>query len=388
MAHARSFNTMNETDVRETIVRPLIERLGYRHGTDANIITEKTLRYEKAFLGRKNPKKDPPLVGRADYICEVVSFGRWVVEVKAPTESVSQDAVEQAHTYASHPEIAATFFLVTNGRTFQLYETSKLLEPALAWEYEDEDYNWLRLFNLLSPDAFRKRARLTLVDPGMPLGIGLASRLRIIGGTVTYEEHKGNHPFLQADSLNGMALPVVGGYVTRGDDRRIVGHLKMAKVSHVDVWTSRFCDFGAELVRLGSVKCFADLYSHFKFQLLFLAQLSPDDLSRIAEHLQQKTDLFIDRLGSCALAQAIFLVFQNSGCIHIYGKFVPEQSGHMPQCVFGKTWRPVAQPVADQVFVDDCLEAPDALLTNIRDVVKSSLEFAPPLLLRVLCHRL
>jgi hypothetical protein len=28
-----------------------------------------------------------------------------------------------------------------------------------------------------------------------------------------------------------MALPVVGGYVTRGDDRRIVGHLKMAKVA-------------------------------------------------------------------------------------------------------------------------------------------------------------
>ena len=231
MAHARNFDTMNETDVRETIVRPLIERLGYRHGTDANIITEKTLRYEKAFLGRKNPKKDPPLTGRADYICEVVSFGRWVVEVKAPAESISQDAVEQAHTYASHPEIAAIFFLVTNGRTFHLYETSKLSEPALAWDYEDEDDNWLRLFNLLSPDAFRKRARLTLVDPGMPLGIGLASRLRIIGGTVTYEEHKGSHPFLQADSLNGMALPVTGGYVTRGEDRRIVGHLKMAKVA-------------------------------------------------------------------------------------------------------------------------------------------------------------
>jgi len=75
-----SFDTMNQTDVREVIVRPLIERLGYRHGTDANIVTEKTLRYEKAFLGRKNPKKDPPLVGKADYICEVVSFGSWVIE--------------------------------------------------------------------------------------------------------------------------------------------------------------------------------------------------------------------------------------------------------------------------------------------------------------------
>jgi hypothetical protein len=113
MAHARSFDKMNETDVRETIVRPLIERLGYLHGTDANIITEKTLRYEKAFLGRKNPKKDPLLVGRVDYICEIVSFGRWMVEVKGPAEAISQDAVEQAHTYASHPELMNISKLVT-----------------------------------------------------------------------------------------------------------------------------------------------------------------------------------------------------------------------------------------------------------------------------------
>jgi hypothetical protein len=116
------FGTMNETDVREIIVRPLIERLGYRHGTDANIRTEQTLRYARSFLGRKNPKKDPPLVGRADYICDVISFGRWIVEVKSPGQDLTQDDVEQAHTYAAHPEIAATFFLVTNGRVFRLYE--------------------------------------------------------------------------------------------------------------------------------------------------------------------------------------------------------------------------------------------------------------------------
>ena len=89
MRQVLTFDTMNETDVREVIVRPLIERLGYRHATD--------------------PQKDPPLMGRADYICEVVSFGRWVVEVKSPAEALCQDVVEQAHTYASHPEIAASF---------------------------------------------------------------------------------------------------------------------------------------------------------------------------------------------------------------------------------------------------------------------------------------
>jgi hypothetical protein len=86
MGSTPDFSSMNETDVREIIVRPLIESLGYRHGTDADIRTEQTLTYGKAFLGRKNPNKDPDLVGRADYICEVISFGRWVVEVKSPAE--------------------------------------------------------------------------------------------------------------------------------------------------------------------------------------------------------------------------------------------------------------------------------------------------------------
>jgi hypothetical protein len=222
---------MNETDVREVIVRPLLERLGYRHGTDATILTEKTLRYDRSFLGRKKPKKDPPLTGRADYICEVISFGRWVIEVKSPSEELSQDTVEQAHTYAMHPEIAASFFLITNGRCFRLYETAKLERPALEWGFEDEGDNLLRLFNILSPAAFRKRAVMTLVDPGKPLAKGLASRLRIIGGEITYEEHTGSHPFLQVGTVNGLSLPVTGGYVARADDKRIVGHVQVAKVA-------------------------------------------------------------------------------------------------------------------------------------------------------------
>jgi hypothetical protein len=32
-----NFDIMNETDVREVVVRPLLERLGYRHGTAATI---------------------------------------------------------------------------------------------------------------------------------------------------------------------------------------------------------------------------------------------------------------------------------------------------------------------------------------------------------------
>jgi hypothetical protein len=223
------FASMNETDVRETIVRPLIESLGYRHGADAYIRTEQTLRYGKAFLGRKKPNRDPDLVGRADYICGVVSFGRWVVEVKPPAEALTQETVEQAHTYAAHPEIAASHFLLTNGREFRLYETSRLEFPAMEWNFQDTDDNSLRLYNLLSPAAFRARAKATMLDPGKPLGRGLGSRLGVIGGEILYEDYVADHPLFQESSIAGLRLPVVGGCVNRTEDRRILGHVKVSK---------------------------------------------------------------------------------------------------------------------------------------------------------------
>src|ERR1700733_2856768 len=196
MSQSPDFDAMNETDVRETIVRPLIESLGYGHDAETRIITEKKLRYDRSFLGHKKPKTDSPLAGKADYICEVTFFERWVVEVKPPSDKLAQDVVEQAHTYAMHPEIAARFFLITNGRKFRLYETAKLERPVLEGNFEDEEKgeSLLRLSNVLSPPAVKRRARLTLIDPGRPLGNGLASRLRIIGGQITNDDYNGDHP--------------------------------------------------------------------------------------------------------------------------------------------------------------------------------------------------
>ena len=178
MPNAPDFDLMNETDVREIIVRPLLERLGYRHGTQASIRTEVPLRYDKAFLGRKNPAKDPPLRGRSDYICDAIPYGRFVVEVKGPADALTTDAIEQAHTYAAHPEIAAAYFMVTNGRKFALYRTSVLSEPVLAWDYSETEQKLLALFNIVSPAALQKLAGLVKPDFGKPLGPGIPSRIQ------------------------------------------------------------------------------------------------------------------------------------------------------------------------------------------------------------------
>lgn len=226
-----NFERMNETDVREMLVRPLLNRLGYEHGTEANIRTEQTFRYAKAFLGRKNTKKDPPLTGRADYILEVTSVGRWVVEVKAPGEALSQDVVEQAHTYAAHPEVAALFFMVTNGRSFRLYRTSSLDAPLMAWEWEETDEVFLALVNLVGPDAIRRKTRLLQSDKGKPLAKGIASEVEIIGGFVRYEDHATNHPLLDVDLINGLELPVTSGRVRRAADGRLHASVNIAKVA-------------------------------------------------------------------------------------------------------------------------------------------------------------
>lgn len=111
------FERFNETDVREEIITPLLHRLGFKSGTENDIIREQSLRYPREFLGRKNPKKDPVLRGKADYILEAKGRVRWVIDAKAPDVLIDDDAIEQAWSYANHAEVRAVYFAVCNGRT-------------------------------------------------------------------------------------------------------------------------------------------------------------------------------------------------------------------------------------------------------------------------------
>lgn len=221
------FDSMNETDVREIIVRPLLHRLGYAHGTQANIRTEVPLRYDRAFLGRKKPTKDPPLAGRADYICDAVSYGRWVVEAKAPSQDLSQDDVEQAHTYCAHPEIAAAYFLLTNGREFRLYAIGRLSEPILAWNFDEIDERLMTLFNVVGYEAVKRLAKLVTPDPAKPLGPGLPSSVRIVGGQVRYGEHYSDHPLVNMNAMEGTVGGVTGIKVARAADGRLHATVRM-----------------------------------------------------------------------------------------------------------------------------------------------------------------
>lgn len=207
---------MNETDVREMIVRPLLNALGYRHGSQANIRTEYSLRYDRVFLGRRKAEKDPVLTGRADYICEAIPFGRWVVEVKAPSADITEDDVHQAHTYAAHPEVGARYYLVTNGRQFVLHQTGAPHTPVLTWALDEIKDKFYALENILGPNALQ-RAAAVKVDTERSLGAQLGSSARIVGGSIVYDGHETKTPQLSAAfaKLKGMRSAVRGQTIVR-----------------------------------------------------------------------------------------------------------------------------------------------------------------------------
>jgi hypothetical protein len=218
-----NFEELNETDIREEILAPLIKYLGYRTGTENNVIREQSLRYPRLFLGRKDHKKDPILRGKADYILEADRAARWVVEAKAPNVELDIDAIEQAWTYANHAEVRAVYFALSNGRMLHLFQTNQgpNQSPILEISYDELNEQLDKISNLLSPEAILRDHPKTEVDTGNPLGPGLRSVARITNGLIQYDKSNINIRVL-TELQTGIAF----GAVERDESDKLIAYLK------------------------------------------------------------------------------------------------------------------------------------------------------------------
>ncbi|MDR2152449.1 MAG: type I restriction enzyme HsdR N-terminal domain-containing protein [Helicobacteraceae bacterium] len=139
-----------EDSVRERIILPILMELGY---SQDNIIRSKTLQHPflKVGSGKKIPIKLIP-----DYLLKVGDCYAWVLDAKAPNQSVaSDDNVGQAYSYAMHPEINASYFALCNGLEFALYRTSRVQTPILFFNVEEIDRNIEALKALVAPSSFK-----------------------------------------------------------------------------------------------------------------------------------------------------------------------------------------------------------------------------------------
>lgn len=212
------FDQMNEADVREELLAPLLDHLGYRSGTEGNVFRELSLRYPRSFLGRKKLKTDPYLRGRADYVLEVKGHARWVLEAKAPNENIDQDAIEQAWSYASHAEVGAVYFAISNGRKFYVFRTSAPPQspPIIELDYEGVIENITRIEQVLGAEAIRRDFADTH-EVGEPIGAGLRSIVKIASGSIAYTDSSVALPI-----INELQIAIIDGAIERGLDGNLI----------------------------------------------------------------------------------------------------------------------------------------------------------------------
>jgi Type I restriction enzyme R protein N terminus (HSDR_N) len=216
------FERMSESDVREDVLVPLLSALGYRTGSQYDIRRELTLRYPRQSLGRKQQDRDPVLRGRADYVLRVNGELSWVLEAKSPVADIQADEIEQAWTYATHPEVRAAYFVLCNGKDLLVFDS--FVPPdareVLRLKYEELDQRFNEVLHILGPAAIERQIALRAANRGVPLGPGLGSVAQIASGLIKYFEPSKSdavHPNIQTI--------VVGGTVERDESGFIVVHI-------------------------------------------------------------------------------------------------------------------------------------------------------------------
>jgi hypothetical protein len=201
-----------EPAVREEIIAPILKALGYRSNSDNDIRYELNLRYPRDYLGHKKPDTDPPIRGKADYVCYAGKRVTWVVEAKSSESGITLDELEQAFTYARHPEVRAVYFCLCNGREWRVYATDGSAEapPLRTIDPRDPKTAARDLESLLGPAALQSRFAAVAADSLPPIGPGLLSFAQITGGFTAYDRCT---PDLAP--MRGLTLSVTGGAIQR-----------------------------------------------------------------------------------------------------------------------------------------------------------------------------
>lgn len=216
------FSTMNETDVRAEVLEPLLRRLGYAMRGAALIRREHPLSYPHLYLGRKKPGKDLTLRGIADFTLEVAGHARWTLEAKTPSAVLDDEVVQQAWSYAIHPEVQSSYFAICNGALFQLFSTFAAWGqgPLLELTYAELDSRFDELRAFLGPAELARRHPNHLLSAGKPLGPAMRAFARVTSGTISYQRSSMPIPL-----LTQMQVSIVDGTLRRDSTGRMIAQL-------------------------------------------------------------------------------------------------------------------------------------------------------------------
>lgn len=148
-----NFEVLNDPEfkedaVREELILPIIKALGYEVAGSSRIVRSKVLVHPYVAIGSQ--RKKVSII--PDYVFYSKEKVRWILDAKSPTEDITKSKhVEQAYSYAIHPEIRAELYALCNGKEFALYDIKKF-EPILHFGLKEISKHWDVLFRILNPD--------------------------------------------------------------------------------------------------------------------------------------------------------------------------------------------------------------------------------------------
>ncbi len=127
-----------EDAVREEIIAPILKKLGYLASGPNRVQRSKNLVHPYVMIGSKKHKIN--IV--PDYTLFVDDEPVAVIEAKGPTQPVFEsEHVEQAYSYAIHPDVRVDYYGLCNGREWILYSVSHW-EPVLRVCIANIEESW------------------------------------------------------------------------------------------------------------------------------------------------------------------------------------------------------------------------------------------------------
>ncbi len=137
----------NEDAVREDVVAPLLRKVGYRASGSMRMARGKPLTHPFVMIGSKKHKVS--II--PDYILYEDSVPLLILDAKAPDEAVVHSKhVEQAYSYAIHPDVRCVNYALCNGRQLAFYHVSKS-EPLFVIDCKEMLARWDEVQKYLLP---------------------------------------------------------------------------------------------------------------------------------------------------------------------------------------------------------------------------------------------
>jgi hypothetical protein len=175
-----------EDSVREVIITPILSRLGYTPSGSDRVIRSKSLVHPFIYVGtRKLPVTLIP-----DYTLLSEDKALCVLDAKSPSEDIlSRQHVQQAYSYAIHPELKCTTFALCNGKQLAVFSVDDP-KPLLVLAFHELDSHWTEVERFLAPRFLRNPLlRKFVPDLGIAyarMGLTKRSKIELLGVELNY----------------------------------------------------------------------------------------------------------------------------------------------------------------------------------------------------------